>query len=89
MLTYEKNEGLGNLPAIADPSAGRQKLVWRQDEKLADQSREFLRVSQLYCKEVAYKPLENLEILKTDVVTEKEMWSVTALAFQSFERNKS
>lgn len=44
MLTYEKNKGLGNLPAIADTSAVRQKLVWRQDEKLADQSREFLRV---------------------------------------------
>lgn len=44
MLTYEKNKGLENLPAIADTSAVRQKLVWRQDEKLADQSREFLRV---------------------------------------------
>lgn len=31
-------------------------------------------------KEVVCKHLENLEIFKTDVETEKEMWSITALA---------
>lgn len=37
MLTYEKNKGLENLPAIADTSAVRQKLVWRQDDGRSEQ----------------------------------------------------
>lgn len=36
MLTYEKRTGLGIPLAIADTSAVRQRLVWRQDEKLAE-----------------------------------------------------
>lgn len=47
MLTYEKRKGLGIPLAVADTSAVRQRLVWRQDEKLADQSGEFFSVSQL------------------------------------------
>lgn len=43
----KKKKGLGSPPAIADTSAVKQGLVWRQDEKLADESREFVRVSQL------------------------------------------
>lgn len=40
-------------------------------------------------KEVAYKPLENLEISKTDVETEKETWSITTSALPVIEEKQN
>lgn len=80
MLTYEKRKGLGIPLAIADTSAVRQKLVWRQDENWQIRAESFSVFHNCVTKEVAYKPLENLEISKTDVETEKETWSITTSA---------